>query len=95
MDMQLISYKNGMCIKSKYYFRSCGQFGTSDLEVRRIRPTISWTVWQSVGIVFLRIIMVWLFNNTGKGVFAVVLFHTMINIIERIKYHLELQKKEK
>jgi hypothetical protein len=24
--------------------------------------------------------MVWIFNNTGKSVFAVILFHTMINI---------------
>jgi uncharacterized protein len=42
--------------------------------------TTTWIVWQSIGTVFLRIIMVWLFNNTGKSVFAMVLFHTMINI---------------
>lgn len=39
-----------------------------------------WIVWQGIGSVFLRIIMVWLFNNTGKSVFGMVLFHTMINI---------------
>jgi uncharacterized protein len=39
-----------------------------------------WIVWQCIGTVFLRIIMVWIFNNTGKSVFAMVLFHTMINI---------------
>ncbi len=39
-----------------------------------------WIVWQSASTAFLRIIMVWLFNNTGKSVFAMVLFHTMINI---------------
>jgi hypothetical protein len=40
----------------------------------------AWIVWQSIATVFLRVIMVWLFNNTGKSVFAMVLFHTMINI---------------
>ena len=39
-----------------------------------------WIFWQCVGTVFIRIIMVWLFNNTGKSVFGMVLFHTMINI---------------
>ena len=42
--------------------------------------TTGWIVWQCIGTVFLRIIMVWIFNNTGKSVFAIVLFHTMINI---------------
>ena len=39
-----------------------------------------WIIWQSIGTVFLRVIMVWIFNNTGKSVFAMVLFHAMINI---------------
>jgi hypothetical protein len=26
--------------------------------------------------------MVWLYNNTGKSLFAVILFHTMINVSE-------------
>ncbi len=39
-----------------------------------------WIFWQSIGTVFLRITMVWIFNNAGKSVFAMVLFHTMINI---------------
>lgn len=42
--------------------------------------TTAWIVWQSIATVFLRIVMVWLFNNTGKSVFAMVLFHTTINI---------------
>ncbi|MBC7888608.1 MAG: CPBP family intramembrane metalloprotease [Ferruginibacter sp.] len=42
--------------------------------------TTNWIVWQCMGTVFLRIIMVWIFNNTRKCVFAMVLFHTMINI---------------
>ena len=39
-----------------------------------------WIFWQCLSTVFLRIIMVWLFNNTGKSVFGMVLFHTMINL---------------
>ena len=39
-----------------------------------------WIFWQCFGTVFLRIIMAWLFNNTGKSVFGMVLFHTMINL---------------
>jgi uncharacterized protein len=39
-----------------------------------------WIFWQCLSTIFLRIIMVWLFNNTGKSVFGMVLFHTMINL---------------
>ncbi len=39
-----------------------------------------WIVWQCIGTVFLRIIMVWIFNNADKSVLGMVLFHTMINI---------------
>jgi uncharacterized protein len=42
--------------------------------------TTNWIVWQCIATVFLRIIMVWIFNNAGKSVFAMVLFHAMINI---------------
>ena len=39
-----------------------------------------WIFWQFIITVFLRIVMVWIFNNTGKSVFGIVLFHTMINV---------------
>ena len=42
--------------------------------------TTEWIFWQCIGTIFLRIIMVWIFNNAGKSVFAMVLFHTMVNI---------------
>ena len=38
-----------------------------------------WVVWQCAGTIALRVLMVWIFNNTGKSVFAMVLFHAMIN----------------
>lgn len=46
----------------------------------QVYQTTTWIIWQSIGTVFLRVIMVWLFNNTGKSVFAMVLFHAMLNI---------------
>lgn len=42
--------------------------------------TATWIIWQSIGTVFLRVIMVWLFNSMGKSIFAMVFFHAMINI---------------
>ncbi len=42
--------------------------------------TATWIVWQCVATILLRIIMVWIFNNSGQSVFTMVLFHTMINI---------------
>jgi uncharacterized protein len=42
--------------------------------------SVSWIFWQCTGTVFLRIIMVWIFNNTGKSVLGMIVFHTMINI---------------
>ena len=33
--------------------------------------TTTWIVWQCIATVFLRVIMVWIFNNTGKSVFAI------------------------
>ena len=42
--------------------------------------TPMWIIWQCIATVFLRVIMVWIYNNTGKSVFAGVLFHVMINV---------------
>ena len=39
-----------------------------------------WIAWQCLGTVTLRVIIVWLFENTGQSVFVAVLFHTMINM---------------
>jgi hypothetical protein len=30
--------------------------------------------------VLLRVLMVWIYNNTGGSVFGMILFHTMINM---------------
>src|SRR5450631_2317672 len=38
-----------------------------------------WTVSQCLGTVPLRVLMVWIYNNTGRSILAMVLFHAMIN----------------
>ncbi len=40
----------------------------------------SWIAWWCLGTVAMRVVMVWLYNNTGKSVFAVALFHTTSNV---------------
>ena len=43
------------------------------------RPPI-WIAWWSVYAVAFRILVVWLYNNTGGSVFAVALFHATLNL---------------
>lgn len=40
----------------------------------------SWVLWQTLGTIPLRILHVWIYNNTGKSVFATTLFHVTGNI---------------
>jgi uncharacterized protein len=47
--------------------------------VQAHRP-LAWIAWWCVGTVALRVVMVWLYNNTGKSVFAMALFHAMFNV---------------
>lgn len=42
----------------------------------------AWIVWQSIGTVGVRVILVWLYNNTGKSVLVTILFHDMLNVSE-------------
>ncbi|KKG09869.1 abortive infection protein [Methanosarcina sp. 2.H.T.1A.6] len=44
--------------------------------------TFRWTAGQFLSTVALRIIIFWLYNNTGRSVFAAVLFHDMMNVSE-------------
>lgn len=41
---------------------------------------MTWIAWSTFGITGWRILAFWLYNNTGKSVFAVILFHAMTNI---------------
>ena len=41
-----------------------------------------WIFWQCVGMVAIRIIIVWLYNNTGKSLLTAILCHTTLNMSE-------------
>jgi membrane protease YdiL (CAAX protease family) len=42
--------------------------------------TANWILWYRLGTVATRVLIVWLYNNTGKSVFATILFHAMDNL---------------
>ncbi len=41
--------------------------------------SLVWIAWWSLYTVALRVLIVWLYNNTGKSVFAAALFHAFTN----------------
>jgi membrane protease YdiL (CAAX protease family) len=41
-----------------------------------------WIAWWSLATVALRVLLVWLYNNTGQSVFATVLFHATGNLAQ-------------
>jgi len=47
--------------------------------VQAHRPP-GWIAWQCLYTVATRVLLVWLYNNTGKSVFAAALFHAMGNV---------------
>ena len=47
--------------------------------VQAHRPAV-WMAWWCLYAVSGRVLIVWLYNNTGKSVFAAALFHTMLNL---------------
>jgi membrane protease YdiL (CAAX protease family) len=42
--------------------------------------TPTWIAWQGTSMVMARILTVWIYNNTGRSVFATILFHAMNNV---------------
>ncbi|HEX6300469.1 MAG TPA: CPBP family intramembrane glutamic endopeptidase [Acidimicrobiia bacterium] len=42
--------------------------------------TAAWIAWWALGTIATRVILVWLYNNTGKSVFAASIYHTMDNL---------------
>jgi membrane protease YdiL (CAAX protease family) len=49
---------------------------------RSCRPhrSVSWIAWWTLYTVAARVIMVWLFDRTGRSLFAVTLFHMTANV---------------
>jgi uncharacterized protein len=39
-----------------------------------------WIAWATIGTIAVRVLIVWIFNNTQKSLFACILFHTMMNL---------------
>jgi len=42
--------------------------------------SVAWIAWWSLYTVTQRVIIIWLYNNTSKSVFAAALFHMMTNV---------------
>ena len=42
--------------------------------------TPMWIAWWTLGTVALRILTVWLYNNTGRSLSATIVFHAMSNV---------------
>jgi len=40
----------------------------------------TWIAWGTLGTISVRVLIVWIYNNTGKSLFACILFHTMLNV---------------
>ncbi|WP_207911030.1 CPBP family intramembrane glutamic endopeptidase [Paenibacillus albiflavus] len=41
----------------------------------------AWIIAWFLGIVTARVIIVWVYNNTGKSIFAAIIIHAMLNVI--------------
>ena len=46
----------------------------------QVHRPLEWIAWWSLGTVASRVLIVWLYTNTGKSVFAAILFHAMSNV---------------
>lgn len=44
------------------------------------RQPAGWILWHRLGTVATRILIVWLYNNTGRSVFMATLFHAVYNV---------------
>jgi hypothetical protein len=42
--------------------------------------SLGWVAWWSLGAVATRVILVWLYANTGRSVFAAALYHAVVNL---------------
>jgi membrane protease YdiL (CAAX protease family) len=42
--------------------------------------TTTWILWQRLGTIATRVLIVWIYNNTGKSVFSAIVYHAMYNV---------------
>jgi len=45
-----------------------------------VKRSPDWIAWWLFGTLALRVIITWLYNNTGRSVFIAVIFHAMFNV---------------
>ncbi len=50
------------------------------IPLLQVPQSLVFIAWWSLGTVAYRVIITWLYNNTGRSVFVAALFHTMINV---------------
>ena len=50
------------------------------IPYRQAHRSAEWIAWYCLFTVATRVLMVWLYNNTGKSVFGAALFHAMVNV---------------
>jgi membrane protease YdiL (CAAX protease family) len=46
----------------------------------QVNRSPSWIAWQCLLVIASRVLIVWIYNNTGRSVFGSILFHVMINM---------------
>ena len=46
----------------------------------QVHRSPAWIAWWCLGTVAQRVLIVWLYNNTGRSVFAATVFHAMCNV---------------
>lgn len=44
------------------------------------RHNLTWIAWATLGTVAVRVLIVWIYNNTGESLFACILFHALLNV---------------
>ena len=50
------------------------------VPLARADRTVAWIAWWSLETIALRVLIVWLYNNTARSLFAAALFHTTVNV---------------
>jgi uncharacterized protein len=46
----------------------------------QVGRSLEWIAWWTIWVVALRVVLVWIYNNAGKSVFAAALFHATSNM---------------
>ena len=46
----------------------------------QLQDSPTWIAWQTLNIFLTRILLVWIYENTGKSVFGSIIFHMMVNV---------------